>query len=365
MKKSYVKVATLILCLVLALSLISGCAKTPDNSSNNSNNQPTTSQQTDNVNEGSNKISEKERILTVMFSENPNQPVKNFAPAQQEIYNKTNIKLEFEVVPSSNYEDKKKILLATNNLPDILKINKSDVNDYANSGIFLPLMDYVNNDMVHFKEKWDSIPDLIKITLDGELYGFPVIARNEAKNGFGPVIRVDLLEKHNIKTPDTFDELLDALAKLKEIYPDSAPWSMRSGTVKNIQKVAYMLGSGYGDNGIYYDYDVDGGRYVFGPATKEFKNVLSYLNKAYKMGVLDPDYAVATKQQWEEKLTSGKSFFFLDNSGFGLNYTNNLRKSDPDAKFQVLPILANQDGVRKLYSMQQHSLVKCTQSAER
>lgn len=347
MKKSYVKVATLILCLVLALSLISGCAKTPDNSSNNSNNQPTTSQQTDNVNEGSNKISEKERILTVMFSENPNQPVKNFAPAQQEIYNKTNIKLEFEVVPSSNYEDKKKILLATNNLPDILKINKSDVNDYANSGIFLPLMDYVNNDMVHFKEKWDSIPDLIKITLDGELYGFPVIARNEAKNGFGPVIRVDLLEKHNIKTPDTFDELLDALAKLKEIYPDSAPWSMRSGTVKNIQKVAYMLGSGYGDNGIYYDYDVDGGRYVFGPATKEFKNVLSYLNKAYKMGVLDPDYAVATKQQWEEKLTSGKSFFFLDNSGFGLNYTNNLRKSDPDAKFQVLPILANQDGVRR------------------
>lgn len=346
MKKSYVKVATLILCLVLALSLISGCAKTPDNSSNNSNNQPTTSQQTDNVNEGSNKISEKERILTVMFSENPNQPVKNFAPAQQEIYNKTNIKLEFEVVPSSNYEDKK-ILLATNNLPDILKINKSDVNDYANSGIFLPLMDYVNNDMVHFKEKWDSIPDLIKITLDGELYGFPVIARNEAKNGFGPVIRVDLLEKHNIKTPDTFDELLDALAKLKEIYPDSAPWSMRSGTVKNIQKVAYMLGSGYGDNGIYYDYDVDGGRYVFGPATKEFKNVLSYLNKAYKMGVLDPDYAVATKQQWEEKLTSGKSFFFLDNSGFGLNYTNNLRKSDPDAKFQVLPILANQDGVRR------------------
>ena len=82
---------------------------------------------------------------------------------------------------------------------------------------------------------------------------------------------------------------------------------MRSGTVKNIQKVAHMLGSGYGDNGIYYDYDVDGGRYVFGPATPEFKNVLS-CQMAYEAGVLDRDYAVTTKQQWEEKLTSGKSF---------------------------------------------------------
>lgn len=347
MKKSYVRNGILFICLVLILSMVTGCTQPAQKPVDGNTNKNDVTTPDNNDTEQTSKISEKERVIKVMFGEHPNQPVKEFAPAQQEIFKKTNIKLDFEIVPSSNYEDKKKILLATNNLPDILKINKNDVNDYGKMGIFLPLMDYVNNDMVYFKEKWDSIPDLIKVTLDGELYGFPVIARNEAKNGFGPVIRVDLLEKHNIEAPETFDELIDVLAQLKEIYPDSSPWSMRSGTVKNIQKVAYMLGSGYGNNGIYYDYDVDGGRYVFGPATPEFKNVLSYLNKAYEAGVLDRDYAVATKQQWEEKLTSGKSFFFLDNSGFGLNYTNNLRKTDPDAKFQVLPILANQDGARR------------------
>jgi len=347
MKKTCVKTAVLIMCLAMTFSLLAGCAKPATDNGSSTGNQTAPAQAVDNTAASSGKISEKERVLKVMFPEHPNQPVKDFAPAQQEIFKKTNIKLQFEVVPSSNYDDKKKILLATNNLPDIIRISKSDVNDYGTSGIFLPLMDYVRNDMVYFKEKWESIPDLIKVTLDGKLYGFPVIARNEAKNGYGPVIRVDLLKKHNLETPDTFDELLDVLAKLKEIYPDSIPWSMRSGTVKNIQKIAYMLGSGYGDDGIYYDYDVDGGRYVFGPATKEFKNVLSYLNKAYKMGVLDPDYAVSTKQQWEENLTSGKSFFFLDNSGFGLNYTNNLRKTDPEATFQIIPIPANQDGVRR------------------
>ena len=46
-----------------------------------------------------------------------------------------------------------------------------------------------------------------------------------------------------------------------------------------------------------------------------------------------------------KKTTSGKSFF-LDNSGFGLNYTNNLRKL-----IQMLNLgstyLANQDGARR------------------
>ncbi len=350
MKKMYSKTGITILCLVLLLAMVTGCSKvtqTPvDNADTGSQQKQSQESSSDAT---SSKISESERVIKVMFAEHPNQPVKDFAPAQQEVFKKTNIKLEFEVVPSSNYEDKKKILLATNNLPDLLKINSTDVNTYANTGVFLPLMEYVKNDMVSFKEKWDSIPDLIKLTLDGELYGFPVVARNEAKNGYGPVIRVDLLEKHNLEAPTTFDELLDVLAELKAIYPDSVPWAMRSGTVKNLKKVSYMLGSGYGGNGVYYDMDVDGGRYVFGPATEQFKNVLTFLNKAYTMKVLDPDYAVSTKQQWEEKLTSGKSFFFLDNSGFGLNYTNNLRKTISDAKFQVLPILENQDGERRAW----------------
>ena len=350
MKRSYSKVSLLLLCLVLVVSVAAGC--TAVQPSNTQQPAPTTAPSSNDpaattAPAASAKISQTERVIKVMFSEHPNQPVKNFAPAQQEIFKKTNIKLEFEAVPSSNYTDKKKILLATNNLPDILSIGKQDINDFASVGVFLPLMNYVQKDMPVFKKMWDSIPDLKVLLLENELYGFPIIARNEAKNGFGPVIRVDLLKENNIEAPKTFDELLTVLAKLKEKYPDSQPWSMRSGTVKNLQKVAYMLVSGYGTTCIYFDKDVDGGRYVFGPATKEFKEVLSYLRKAYEMGVLDPDYAVATAQQFQEKLTSGKSFFFLDNSGFGLNYTNSLVKTIPTGKFQVLPILENSFGKRR------------------
>jgi len=86
---------------------------------------------------------------------------------------------------------------------------------------------------------------------------------------------------------------------------------------------------------------------VFGPATREFKEGLSFLNRAFTAKVLDPDYSVTTQQQWVQNLTSGKSFFFLDNSGLGLNYTNDLRKAEPTAKFQIIPIPRNAAGQRR------------------
>ena len=50
--------------------------------------------------------------------------------------------------------------------------------------------------------------------VDGEMYVFPVVLRDEWANGFGPVIRTDLLEENGIATPTTWDEVLDALAQL-------------------------------------------------------------------------------------------------------------------------------------------------------
>lgn len=111
---------------------------------------------------------------------------------------------------------------------------------------------------------------------------------------------------NGFKTPETFDELLNLLIELKEIYPDSVPWTMRKGTANLLKTTAYMLGSGHGSNGLYYDFDVDGGKYVFGPASLEFKEVLRYLNKAYEAGVLDPDFATSTAEQMESKLSGGR-----------------------------------------------------------
>lgn len=296
-------------------------------------------------------VSDKEMEVSILMMDSPNQPLKNDAPAHEEITKKTNVKLNLQIVPSSSYKDKKNILLGTNNFPDIVYLqNIDDVITYAGSGIFEPLSQYVNEtDMPNFYKFWQQYPEMKKYLVNGELYVFPVVAREESANGFGPVIREDLLKSNNLKTPETFDELLEVLKKLKEIYPESIPWTTRKGTANLLGTTAYMLGSGYGSNGLYYDYDADGGKYVFGPASENFKEVLSYLNKAYAAGVLDPDFATNTAEQMESKLSSGRSLFFLDNSGFGQNYTKALKKlpGNENAVMQVLPVPENGFGQRR------------------
>lgn len=358
MRKNLFKKA---LCLVLAGSMLAGCSSgtsAPTEGTKATTGETTataagSSAETPTEAEKSSKISDKELTVSVLMTDSPTQPLINYAPAQQEIFRRTNIKLDYQIVPSSSYKDKKNILLGTNNFPDLVYVTMDDVTSYGPTGIFEPLTQYINEEtMPNFYKFWQEYPEMQKYCLDGELYMFPVVAREETANGFGPVIRTDLLEENNIPIPQTFDELLDALIKLKEIYPDSIPWTGRKGTSQMLKTVTYMLGSGYGDNGLYYDHDVNGGSYVFGPATQEFKEVLSFLNRAFEAGVLDPDFATTTSEQFESKLSSGKSFFYLDNSGFGINYTKALRKLDgmENATMQVIPIPENSFGQRRAVS---------------
>ncbi len=331
--------------------MVTGCSSAASSSSASSSSSAATGSSSATVASSSESASEegtssfraeKEMTLTVFTTESSNQPIKDMAVAQQEILEKTNVKIEFEI----GNDDKRSLLLATNNIPDIMRIPTADLTEYGPTGIFLNVSDYMaQGKMPNLQKFYDEIPNLKKREVDGVLWGCPQIARDEAANGFGPILRVDLLEKNNIETPQTFDELLEAMQKLKEIYPDSKPWTGRKGTSQMLKTISYMLGSGYGNNGLYYDYDLE--KYVFGPATQEFKAVLEYLNKAYTTGVLDPDYATTTGDTLSAQMSSGQSFMFIDNSGFGQNYTPNLKKTDPEGKLQIIPIPENSFGQRR------------------
>lgn len=364
MKKSILKkTAALLAAAAMSASLLAGCASENQGSASSAESSTqSVSSVTDGGNASSEASAENEHPswvsdtpieVRIMLMDNANQPLANDTPAHNEIFNKTNVRIKLEIVPQSSYDDKKNIALSTNNFPDIVYLRGyTDISDYADEGIFEPLTQYINEEtMPNFYKFWQQYPEMQRYMVDGEMYVFPGIAREETANGFGPVIRTDLLEENNIPIPNTFDELLDALAELKKIYPDSIPWACRQGTGQLLRTTAYMLGSGHGDNGrgqgMYWDEDK--GQYVYGPASEEFKTVLAYLNKAYEMGVLDPEYATTDANSLATNASGGKSFFFCDNSGFGQNYTNELRKIDglENATFQIIPIPENSYGQRR------------------
>ena len=192
-------------------------------------------------------VSEEPVEISIMMTDNANQPLKQDAPSHEEIFKKTNVKLNIQIVPANGYNEKKSIVLGTNNFPDIIYIpNTADIVTYGESGVFEPLLQYVNEEtMPNFYKFWEQYPEMKRYLLNDELYVFPVVAREETANGFGPVIRTDLLEKNNLETPETFDELLDTLAKLKEADPSIIPWTGRKGTTQLLKTTYYIIVSGY------------------------------------------------------------------------------------------------------------------------
>lgn len=286
------------------------------------------------------------RKVTVMMSDTSVQPLVKDAPSLQEILKKTNVKINLEGVPGSDFDTKKSTLITTNNLPDVLRVSKADITNFAGTGVFLDLMPYLDKYAPNFMKRVEAEPEAKKLMVDGKFYGFPIMARKSSAANVGnfPMIRTDVLTELGLKAPTDFNELYDVLAAFKKAYPDSYPWTIRNGSQYTLRFLVYAFGGGFN---IYYEPKQD--KYIYGTSTDAFKEVITYFNKLYKDKLLDPNFTNVTQQQWTENLSSGKSLFFYDNYTFAVNFNASLQQKNPKAKFEMLPLLKNSKGEKRNY----------------
>ncbi|WP_168123156.1 extracellular solute-binding protein [Paenibacillus sp. HB172176] len=323
MKKWNKSAAFLTLCLLLSV-IMSACS-----SNNNGNNASSES--------GNNSGSSNEAITARwMRGENAAQAIMTDTPVIEAIKEQTGVSIDLEPVPGSNYVDKKSALLSTNNIPDIMGVEASEVVKYAETGMFVPISDYLDQ-MPNFSKIIEENPEIKKLYVDGKLYSFPITENYKIQGGKGLLIRTDILEKLNLQVPATFDELYDVLKAMKEAYPDSYPFTTRG--MSFMDAFSLGMGSGYG-----MTYDDESNQYFYGLNKPEFKDVLAYLHKLYEEKLLDPDFAINTKENWDQKLSTGKSFFYYDNNSFAVNYNKALQENDSNAKFDLIPYLKNSAG---------------------
>ena len=286
------------------------------------------------------KLSDQPVTLELMVYEHASVPWLENPVVLQEIFERTNVQLKITAVPQADYTTKLNVLLSTNQMPDIVKTvvgRYSTIKTYASSGIFLNLSDYLPEFAPNYYAQYQANANIRMYDFEGSTYGFALLA--DASNvAMGPtlVLRYDLLEKNGIPMPQTTEELLTAMQKLKEIYPDSQPWTSRGSTTSLLSRSAFTLGSGYD---MYFEPET--GRWEYGQITESFKSVLDYMQRAYASGVLDIDYATMNNQLWQEKMNTGKSFMYFENPGFSTSMTKNLQVTDPDALLSAAPVPVN------------------------
>ncbi|WP_217586497.1 extracellular solute-binding protein [Lentibacillus saliphilus] len=273
----------------------------------------------------------KDPITVSMFSaSNPNQGDWNDIFIWNEYEEMTNIKVEWEQVPSSTLEEKRNLTLASKDLPDAFYasgINTLDLFKYGKQGTFIPLNDLIEDYAPNLQKVFEQYPEVRKaITFpDGNIYALPTIQDPKFLSllvGARPWFNQEWLDELGMDIPETTEEYYDYLTAVKENNPggdaiEEIPYGGRYIT----ELIRWLRGSfGLSEQGhTYIDLDPENGDLRFNPISEDYKAMLEYINKLY-----------------EEKLIN-QNIFTIENDQFLANGANGMYGStvfySPDDTF--------------------------------
>ncbi|HBU83893.1 MAG TPA: ABC transporter substrate-binding protein [Paenibacillus sp.] len=238
--------------------------------------------------------------------------------SQMEIFKKleeqTNVKIEWENIPDTDFTEKKNLLLASGDLPDAFYgagFSDYELVNYGTDGTILPLEDLIDQYAPNLKALLERRPDIkSSITApDGHIYGLPSWEENNlGTNPFFHVINKKWLDKLGLKMPQTLDEYTEALVAFKTQDPngngkaDEIPLSFMH--MQWCMDIAGIFGAfGLPDNMEHRV--VRDGKVIFTATQPEYKEALKYFNeKWYKQGLIDPESFTQDAAQY---LAKGKT----------------------------------------------------------
>lgn len=286
--------------------------------------------------------------FSVLHNNNPVYPMKSSWLFWKELTRRTGVTLEPVDVPLADYEKKRSVLIGAGDAPFLIPktYHPSEV-AFVSSGAILPVSDYVHL-MPNFRDKvrkWRLEPELDSIRQsDGKYYLLPGL-HEKAKAGYSLSFRTDVLDRHGLALPTTWDEVREVLTALKEEHPGTYPFSDRWSTNTPFPCGALFgyLGQAFGVRaGWSYDnisYDHTAGRFVFTGAQDGYRRMVEYLRGLVADKLMDPESFSQTDDQAVQKLLAEKCFAMSANpQELVQNYRYNLEKQVEGATIEMVPV---------------------------
>ncbi|WP_246218407.1 extracellular solute-binding protein [Litoribacterium kuwaitense] len=237
----------------------------------------------------------------------------------------TNISITWDTVQTETLTEKRNLMISSGDYPEVLFANafsRTDMLKYGQQGIFLPLNDYIEEYAPNFQKILDEYPSVEQaITMaDGNIYGFPTIydPEFEALRGMSPWVNQEWLDTLGLEPPETTDEFYEMLKAFKEEDPngngeeDEIAWGGNGidGFI-NFLRGSFGLNK-QGSMNLSLDFKEGTEEFRFVPATDEYKELLTYLNKLYTEGLLNQNLFTTTGPEFTAD--SAKGHFGVLNS---------------------------------------------------
>ena len=226
------------------------------------------------------------------------------SPWHQGLETVTGVKVEWEY-PGENLDLR---LAVPEDRPDVFGhggISNEVLSGYIADDVIIDLTDLLP---VYAPDLWEYIHKdeyTLKsfLTDDGRLWFVPGMRENKGMTNYiGPVIRKDWLQECGLDMPVTMEDWEEVLVKFNEKY--GAKFVCTYGDLKG-----YSFASGTGamsaiTNRLFVD---DNGKIQSANIQPEWKELISYLAKWYKMGLIDEDTFTADRAIIRQKVLSGET----------------------------------------------------------
>ena len=250
--------------------------------------------------------------VTMWMGVNPNvlkitEDIGNDCALWNELASRTGVNLEFTVVNPDTESEKFNLMVASNDLSDIIS-NATTL--YTNGGeaavadeSLIDHLPYLTEELTpQICKLMEAYPDAVPeaLTESGWLAGMPQLSmQTETTQTFGPMIRKDWLDELGLDVPETYDELHDVLTAFKEKKGADAPLLLNYAATG----INNGLVEGYGIFGLVADaamsepyYQVDD-TVMYGPIQPEFKEYLTMIHDWYQEGLIWQDFMSYTDFQ--------------------------------------------------------------------
>ncbi|MEK4239955.1 extracellular solute-binding protein [Paenibacillus sp. FSL H7-0714] len=294
-KLKYSAIVAVVLSAALSITACSSANNSPTSTDGSSNNSPK-------VNNSSTAAPLPDITLTLRGSDSPVPGVQN-----NEIMNEIAKELGIKIDYSTRDATKDKVVLAGGDLPDIMQIDNVDLPTYIKGDHIIPLDDLLTE---YGQDIAKNVPKMVSFSKQhlsadtGKLYGLTTnIEVNKTSSSpvynydIGPTLRWDYYKELGYPEITNDDQLLDILKQMQQKYPKTADgkpvYGISGWTDWGLWPyyVSYAFSHGYMD-GVADAYLIDAKGNLQSNFTAEggiFKDAMQFMNKAYNMGLVDPE----------------------------------------------------------------------------
>lgn len=295
-------------------------------------------------------------------------PIIDFYASELEACNAVdNIDVNTQLLDSGSAHDQLRLALGAGGTSpyDIIMVTQGDVESYVAEGWMMPLNDLI--DKYEDEYQISDILGLADMSVDGMIYALPM-----EQNTRHMFYRPDLLEKHGIAVPETWDDVIAACGVLQAedsiVIPFTtqlhAGWAWRiefsdmllafGGTPLNddmtpafnsdegvmaLEKLVEIVDACMGEEGLTYSIDDS----QIGIATGELAMAFTWASRAAAMDDPDfSDYVGGIEFAPAPKATVDGLYGATGGTGAGLGIPSNI-DDDPDLVFQVILEAVDED----------------------